>query len=434
MSKISFAIVGGGILGMTLAHLLIKRGHLVNLFEAECHPGGLARSWDLCGFPASRFYHVILWQDMHHRALLRELECEERIHWVKTRTGFFIDGKVYSLSSIPEFLMFPPLGFVDKLRLSMTILSASRLESTAHLSALEWLKRTSGSRVTERIWIPLLRAKFGNKYHQVSAAYMKAVIRRMFKARRGASGEEMFGYIPGGYGPVLDHFTAFLTSSGVGFHTEHCVRSLERIQKGFRIMCGDGHSHEAEQVILTIPLPLARNVCTGLCGADCSFPGRSSFIGIVCASLLISRQPGDFYILNIADEQVPFTAIINMTVLAPRSDYGGYSLIYLPKYVTSEDPLLGHSDEQIKSLFLPALEKMYPAITQDIRCFKVAREKYVLPMTSIDCGDQRPGLSTDVPGLFISSAAHIIDRPHTIDEVIRLANDVLLEIEKGQRE
>ena len=56
----------------------------------------------------------------------------------------------------------PPLGLVDKLRLGATIVHASRVTDWRRLegiSAVDWLRRWSGRRTLEKIWVPLLRAK-----------------------------------------------------------------------------------------------------------------------------------------------------------------------------------------------------------------------------------------------------------------------------------
>src|SRR5881409_2192071 len=116
-----WGIVGGGFLGMTLAHRLAQHGQDVTLFEAAPTLGGLASAWSLGDVVWDRHYHVTLLSDSHLRGVLQELGLDQQMRWVRTRTGFFIDGRLYSLSSLWEFLSFPPLGLIDKLRLGWTI-------------------------------------------------------------------------------------------------------------------------------------------------------------------------------------------------------------------------------------------------------------------------------------------------------------------------
>ena len=89
-----WAIIGGGILGMTLAHRLAEHGKSVTIFEKEDHLGGLADSWQIGNIIWDRYYHVILLSDLELRGLLTELELEKLIHWVETKTGFYTDGRI----------------------------------------------------------------------------------------------------------------------------------------------------------------------------------------------------------------------------------------------------------------------------------------------------------------------------------------------------
>ncbi len=58
-----WAIVGGGILGMTLALRLAQRGRSVNLIERAEQLGGLASAWRLGDLVWDRHYHVTLLSD-----------------------------------------------------------------------------------------------------------------------------------------------------------------------------------------------------------------------------------------------------------------------------------------------------------------------------------------------------------------------------------
>src|SRR5207244_1562381 len=144
-----WGIVGGGFLGMTLAHRLAQHGQDVTLFEAADALGGLASAWSLGDVVWDRHYHVTLLSDTHLRALLGELGLEADMKWVETKTGFYSGGRLYSMSNTLEFLRFPPLGLFDKLRLGATIFYASRVTNWRRLEAVgvaDWLLRLSGRR------------------------------------------------------------------------------------------------------------------------------------------------------------------------------------------------------------------------------------------------------------------------------------------------
>ena len=95
LPKQDWAIAGGGMLGLTLASRLARAGHRVTVFEAAPAVGGLASSWEIGDAVWDKFYHVILASDIHTRQLLRELSMEDELQWRQTRTGFYVDGRLY---------------------------------------------------------------------------------------------------------------------------------------------------------------------------------------------------------------------------------------------------------------------------------------------------------------------------------------------------
>jgi protoporphyrinogen oxidase len=190
------------------------------VIEGAAATGGLAAPQSIGGFTWDRFYHVILMSDSNLRAMLGELGLADRLRWSNTRTGFYTDGELYSLSTSLEFLRFPPLNLVDKARLAATILYASRIRDgpgARDRPGDEWLGRLSGRRTLERIWIPLLKSKLGENYRLASAAFIWAIIARMYAARRSGLKREMFGYVEGGYAEVLPRLRERLEIEGVQF-------------------------------------------------------------------------------------------------------------------------------------------------------------------------------------------------------------------------
>ena len=154
-------VVGGGLLGMTVAHRLRAAGVQATILEAAPQPGGLASSQTIGGARWDRFYHVILLSDRDLLTLLQEIGLGDRLRWGYTRSGFYTDGAFHSLSSSFDFLTFPPLSLLDKARLARTILQASRIQNPLPLereTAASWLRRCSGARTYERLWRPLLRS------------------------------------------------------------------------------------------------------------------------------------------------------------------------------------------------------------------------------------------------------------------------------------
>ncbi|TAM90818.1 FAD-dependent oxidoreductase, partial [bacterium] len=205
-------------LGMTLALRLAQRGRQVTIWEGAAELGGLAAPWSLGEIVWDRHYHVTLASDSSLRGLLRELDLESELVWVTARTGFYAGGRLLSLSSVFDYAAFPLLSPLEKVRLAATIIRASRIGDARPLervTAVEWLRRYSGRRTVERMWHPLLRAKLGANADRVSAAFIWAIIARMYAARRSGAKRELFGYVRGGYARILERLAAHLEERGV---------------------------------------------------------------------------------------------------------------------------------------------------------------------------------------------------------------------------
>jgi protoporphyrinogen oxidase len=422
-----WAVVGGGILGMTLAHRLAQGGRAVTLFDAADRLGGLASAWSLDGVVWDRHYHVTLLSDRHLRALWAELGLEKELRWTETRTGFYSGGRLHSMSNSLEFLRFPPLRLVDKLRLAATILHASRVKDPRPLEGVlvsDWLRRWSGERTCEAIWLPLLEAKLGEHYRRASAAFLWATIARMYAARRTGLKKEMFGYVPGGYGRILDRFAEVLAGEGVAVRTGHAAERIAPAPGGgIRVEFRNGGQETFDQVVATVPAPVAARVCQGLGEDEAARLRGIQYLGIVCASLLLKKPLAGFYVTNITDPGIPFTAVVEMSTLVDRSQFGGNTLVYLPKYVDPEDPVFALSDGEIEETFLAALARMIPAFDRgDLLAFRVSRVRNVFALPTLHYSQKLPPMTTSVPGLHLVNAGHIVNGTLNVDETIQLAN------------
>lgn len=421
-------------MGLTLAHRLADRGQQVAICEAAPHFGGLTGAWNLNEVIWDRFYHVTLLSDTKLRSLLSEIGLEKEIRWVETRTGFYSDGKLYSMSNTLEFLRFPPLSLMEKLRLGGTIFLASKIKNWKRLEKVHvatWLRRWSGSATFDKIWLPLLRAKLGESYKQTSAAFIWAHISRMYKARRSGMKKEMFGYVPGGYARILHRMGEVLSAQGVRMMAGHPVESVRQTDAGLlKVDFGQGRVEQFENVVFTIPSPLIARACEDVDPRQRRRMEAVRYLGVVCASLLLKKPLSPYYVTNITDTWVPMTAVIEMsTIVDPQAELAGHSLVYLPKYVSEDDGMLLETDRQIEEKFVAALEKMYSHFSRDdIVAFRVARAKYVMALPTLDYSQRLPPIVTSVPGLYALNSAHIVKGNLNVNETISLADEKLDEV------
>jgi protoporphyrinogen oxidase len=434
----SVGIVGGGMLGMTLARRLQAQGARVTIIEGASRSGGLVTPCSFGGFTWDRFYHVILRTDSHLIGLLEELGLEDRLRWAPTRTGFYIDGRLHSLSSSLDFALFPALSPIDKLRLAATVFRAARVRDWRPLEAIravDWLRRWSGRRTVERIWLPLLRAKLGANAEQASAAFIWAIIARLYGARRSSMKRESFGYVEGGYDTILARLEADLETAGIVRRYGERVARVASDDEGVTLSLQGGESLHFDAVVLTVPCGQISALCPQLTDAERARLKGVTYQGIVCTSLLLKRPLADYYVTNITDAWVPFTAVVEMTTLVDRSTFGGNSLVYLPRYVTQDDPLWQQGDASVQRTFVAALERMYPHFrADDVLAWQVSRVREMLAVSTVGYSHNlAPPVATTIRNVFIVNSAQIVNGTLNVNETLGLAEEKLPELRRRLR-
>ena len=420
----SWAVVGGGLLGITLALRLRQAGHEVTLIEAAPQFGGLAAPWQIGDITWDKHYHVTLMSDLRTRALLDEVGLERDMRWVETKTGFYTDGQLYSMSNTLEFLKFPPLRLIDKLRLGATIFYASKIKSPEKLEKVnvcDWLRKLSGKNTFEKIWLPLLRSKLGPNYNRVSASFIWAIIARMYAAKKGGLKKEMFGYLPGGYDRFLKELVAHMENEGIRLQADTPVESVEQDPvTGGQLING---SQRFDQVAVTLPAKPALKVCGRQLGTlERTQHDAIEYQGIICASAILKKPVAGYYVTNITDP-APFTAVIEMTALVDPHHLDGHHLIYLPKYVPRDDKEnFAKGDAEIGAEFTSALLEMYPHLeASDITAFKVSRARDVLALATPNYSQNLPPITTQAGNLHLVNSSHIVNGTLNINETIQLA-------------
>lgn len=425
-------------LGLTLALRLAQRGHRVEVFEARDRLGGVADAWHLGDVRWDRHYHVICLSDSVLRELLEELGLEHRIEWVETRTGFYGAGRLVSISSNLDILRNLPMSLWHKARLGAAMTYISQIRDGRRLEKIpvtDWLIRLSGRRVFEQLWLPLLKAKLGDNYQAASAAFIWAVARRLSKARRMGLDKERFGYVPGGYGRVLDQLGAALADAGVDLHLGTPVQRIATGPEGIELVTSE-ERRSFDQVAVTLPAPLAARVCEGLTDEERSRLEGITYQGIVCASLLLRRPLAGYYLTYITDPEVPFSAVVEMSALVDAErQLGGHSLVYLPKYVRSDDPFLDLPDSEVEAMFLSALDRMYPEFDPaDVLCFRVSRVRHLLAISTLGYSDRLPPMTTSVRGVHIVNSAHIVNGTLNVNETMQLAEQAAVRLARYRPE
>ena len=432
-------IVGGGILGISLGYFLAKQGAQVEIFEASPFLGGLANSATLeDGTVVDRFYHTILSSDSHMRGLCTELGVADGLHFKETGMGFYYRDQLYSMNNIVQFMQFPPLNWVDRFRLGLTVLYAQVVRDWQQLEGIgveDWLVRLGGRRAFENIWRPMLRAKFDGSFDDTPATYIWSRLVRMKSTRDGASQKEMAGYLVGGHSTLLRAMARQIEALGGKIHLSCPVQEIAIEQDsacGVRI----GQSTLGfDAVAVTLQSPLVRRLTPAASQGYLDLLGKTDYLGIICPLLVLDRPLTGFWTLYITDDRIPFTGIIETTAYINPQHVGGHHLVYLPKYTAPGSRWQQLSDEEIREIWLQNLETMFPNFKRDwIRYMLVHRERHVEPLHPLNSTHLIPPIQTPVRNLYLANTGQIYPALTNGESVTRHARQAAQTILDGRLE
>lgn len=422
------AIVGGGIAGISLGYFLSARGIAVDIFEASPVLGGLAGPLVLPdGTAVDRFYHAILPSDDHLHSLCVELGLGDRLRSKQTRNAFLVEGGIHTMNSAAEFLRFSALTPLERCRLALTIVRAQLVRDWRELELVDihdWLRRWSGDGVCAKLWFPMLDAKFDRAHQRVPATWMWSRLVRMKSTRSGADQRESAGHLIGGYATLMNAMADRIRASGGRIHLATPVQEIViENSRAVGVRAADNW-FPAESVVSTMQAPLFSRLIPQASQGYRQTLTSVPYLGVVCPLVVLDRPFLDYWVLNIADKDVPFTGVIETTAYIDPQYVGGHHLVYLPKYTAPGSPWLQMSDDEVKARTIEALTRINPRFDPSaIRYLLVHRERFVEPLHRIDSVDPVPSIETPVAGLFLVTTAQIYPALTNGESVTRHARD-----------
>ena len=413
-------------MGMALGRRLASDGHEVTILEADQQIGGLATWHDFGGFLWDRFYHVILPTDQHLIGFIEDIGLADELEWQRTYTGFYVDDQLHSISSNMEFLRFPLLSLISKARLAWTMLYCSRIDDWQRLeneTVEDFLLRVSGRETYKKFWQPLLLAKLGENYRRVSAVFIWSYVKRMFSARDKSANAEHLGHVSGGYHRVFDKLLEDIRAANGDIRTGVRVESVRPASGTSLEVTANGETLQFDEVICTSPVSVLRKIADPALievrkeGADVEY------LGVVCPVIVSKKPLVPFYVLNIADDSIPFTGMIGMSTVIDPKNTGGRYLTYLPKYVLSTDEYLQKSDDEIQAAFMAGVRKMLPDYdVGSVESVHVNRAIKVQPLQVLNYSDIVPQVRTNHPGFYVLNTSQFVNATLNNNEVIGAVN------------
>ena len=434
-SNQKIGIIGGGIMGISLGYFLSKQGIPVTIYEASPVLGGLAGPIILDdGTAVDRFYHAILSSDRHLSELCKELGIADQLRYKETKTGFYYQSEIHPMNNIVEFLKFPPLGWIDRFRLGLTVLAAQFIKDWNDLESVSvqsWLLKWSGQTTFQNIWRPMLKAKFDGGFDTVPATWIWSRLVRMKSTREGANQKEMAGHLIGGYITLIQAMKEKILAAGGEILLKTPVKEIV-IENGKTtgILLASGEKVHCDKVVCTLQTPIFQRLIPGASKEYHEFLGRTEYLGIIAPLLVLDRPLSGRWTLNITDDRFPFTGVIETTAYIDPKYVGGHHLVYLPKYTAPGSPWQQKTDEEIEQIWLENLQEMFPDFDPaSIQYFLCHRERFVEPLHKIDETDSIPEVKTPIENLYLATTAQIypaLTNGESVSKHARDASEIVL--------
>ncbi|TMA81090.1 MAG: oxidoreductase, partial [Deltaproteobacteria bacterium] len=287
------------------------------------------------------------------------------------------------------------------------------------VQAGEWLRRIFGRSVFERIWLPLLRAKFGDHVDTVPAYWVWNTLNR---EKNGE--QEVKGYLRGGYCGLAERLRDGIVARGGEVRLESPVGAVEENAKGVHVDVA-GRDEKFDAVISTLQLPLLKRVAQGALADAVPLPDLQ-YQGVVNAVVVSRQQLERFYWTIVVDPQFPFQGVVETTHVIPSEWIGGRHLVYVMNYCDAGSEPYLRPDDVVKRQALDGLSAIYPNFrTADVEGVYVFRAPYVEPVWSVGYLRKRPKPRIAQSRVYVSTTAQAYPRVTAWNTSVGLARETV---------
>ncbi|MCC7021526.1 MAG: NAD(P)/FAD-dependent oxidoreductase [Thermomicrobiales bacterium] len=422
------AVIGGGITGLTAAYRLAREGHRVTLWERGSQLGGQANAFPVAGSALERFYHHLFQSDRHIIALADEIGIGDRLVWLPSNVGYFADGRIWPLNGALDLLRLGFLPFHDRLRVGLVTAYLQRVRDWKRferVTAERWLRRALGQRAYDRTFGAQLRAKFGSYHDQVAMVWFWGKIWLRTTSRRSPLEGERLGYFRGSFNVLVDALADAARQAGATLHAGCGPSEVRSVPGGGWELLFDDEKTAVDAVVVTTPSPILARLVPELPESYRRLLSGLEYEAAIVALLQLREPLSNIYWLNVADDDLPFTGVIEHTNFISPEEYGGKRFVYLSKYLEPDHPYFSLSDEALIETYIPFLQRINPRFDRSwIEESWVFRERAAQPIIPLNYGERIPDHRTGLPGLYLANTTQIYPEDRGTNYSVRLGNDI----------
>ena len=426
MKKIG--IVGAGVMGLSSAYHLLKKGHSVDIYESSDEPGGMAAHFDFDGQSIERFYHFICKTDFDTFELMEDLNILDELKWKETSMGYFMNNKVNNWGDPISLMLFPGISLLIKIRYGLLAFISTKIknwDSLENVSAEKWLKKWVGIKAYDVLWKNLMELKFHKYSKDISAKWLWTRIKRTGSSRKSLFQEEL-GYINGGSETLVMALVEEIKRMGGNIFYNSPPQKLLSLNGSVKGLKVSDQDIEYDKVISTIPTPYLESFIDCLNVQEMDSYKSIKNIGVVCVLFKLSRNVTEHFWLNISDDSIQIPGIIEFSNLRDLEN----NIIYIPYYMPSENVKFQNSDTDFIKESMGYIKKINPQISDaDIMSTYVGRLKHAQPICEVGFENKLPDIKTSINGLFIADTCFYYPEDRGVSESVKMGKNLSRMIE-----
>lgn len=420
------AVLGAGPMGLAVAYQLVRDGHHPIVFEADDRVGGMTASFDFSGQRIERYYHFHCVSDHAFLQVLDELGLADHMRWVRTKMGYWYQGRLQPWGDPLALLRFRGLGLIAKVRYGLHAFLATRRSDWTALDSLEatgWIRRWVGPEAYEVLWRRLFEYKFYHFSANLSAAWIWSRIRRIGRSRYNLFHEKL-GYLEGGSETLLHALRDVIVANGGEIRLRTPVAEVllenERVT-GVRLAAGGVEAFD--KAISTIPLPFVPRLIPSLAPAYLDAYRSVKNIAVVCVIAKLRRPLSENFWLNINDEGMDIPGLVEYTNLRPLQHH----IVYVPFYLPQENPKFAEPDEVFIAKVRRYMQTINPDLTdEDIIDMRASRYRYAQPVCEPGFLRRLPPIDLPVKGLWVADTSYYYPEDRGISESVELGRKMAI--------
>lgn len=419
----NIAVLGAGPMGLAVAYQLAKDGYNPIIFEADDRVGGMTATFDFNGLTIERYYHFHCTSDVAFLEILSELGISDKLHWQKTKMGYWYQNQLQSWGNPIALLSFKGLGFLAKIRYGLHAFLSTK-QNNWHtldkLEATEWIKGWVGQDAYRVLWQKLFDYKFYNYAHSLSAAWIWSRIRRIGRSRYNIF-QEKLGYLAGGSDTLLQAMKTYIEQHNGVFQLKSPIKKVIIENNSVVGLEVNGQIQKFDKIISTIPIPYIPNIIPDLPNNILEKYKSIKNIAVVCVIIKLKKSVTPNFWLNVNDERMDIPGLVEYTNLYPLKNH----IVYIPFYMPFEHKKFSEPNENFILKVKSYLQEINPSLQDsDFLDIYVNRYKHAQPICEPNFLSMLPPVALPISGLWVADTSYYYPEDRGISESIQFGRNL----------